>query len=117
MTTAHDGKVTVDMDIHVEKDWHECRAEARLDRGEAADIQSGGAASVRYSPEHDRYLVSVAWGDFRFCPTWDLAFGLFLQEVSSRVQFLGREYHARSRVKLTEDGAERPARPSASKGR
>lgn len=100
---TYDGKVTVDMDIHVVKDWHECHAEAVLDRGEKDNVQAAGSASVRYSPEHERYLVNLSWGDFWFFPTWDLALARFLEQIGDRVRALGREYHDRSRVKLMEE--------------
>lgn len=104
--TEHNGRVTATMDIHVVEDWRACRAEATLDRGQRDDIQAAGAASVRYSPEHERYLVNLSWGDFWFFPTWDLAFARFLAQVAARVMELGREYHDASRVKVTEDAAE-----------
>lgn len=111
MADLYDGKITVDLDIHVEADWHRCHAEAVLDRGERDDIQAAGAAGVRYSAEHDRYLVTASWSDFWFYPTWDTAFARFLQEVADRTRALGHGYHDRSRVAVTEAGAPVTRRP------
>ncbi len=105
--TEYNGKVTVNMDLHIVSDWKLCRAEAVLDRGHADNIQAAGRATVRYSPDHERYLADASWSDFHFFPTWDLAFGRFLNDVSLRVEQLANEYHRHSRVRLTEEAATR----------